>query len=93
MPAPSAGMTIQLDLILGRWTGALSAFASRSRNRRLLAAVNSHKSEGSGKGPVAPMPDDGDLGSREVHQTAISGERVLIRRPQTEDVAFTEIFG
>jgi acetyltransferase len=58
----------------------------------LLAAVNSHKSEGSGKGPVAPMPENGDLGSREVHQTVVGGERVLIRRAQPEDVALYRDF-
>ena len=33
------------------------------------------------------MPDDGELGSREVHQTVGGGERVLIRRVRPEDVA------
>ena len=33
------------------------------------------------------MPENGDLGSREVHQTVVGGERVLIRRARPEDVA------
>ena len=38
------------------------------------------------------MPDDAELGAREVHQTAIGGERVLIRRARPEDVALYRDF-
>jgi acetyltransferase len=38
------------------------------------------------------MPDDGELGTREVHQTAIGGEHVLIRRARPEDVALYRDF-
>jgi len=33
------------------------------------------------------LPDQGDLGSRELHETMRGGERVLIRRMRPEDVA------
>jgi len=33
------------------------------------------------------MPDNGDPGSRELHETVRDGERVLIRRARPEDVA------
>ena len=38
------------------------------------------------------MPENGDLGSREVHQTVVGGERVLIRRTRPEDVAWYRDF-
>ena len=38
------------------------------------------------------MPENGDLGSREVHQTVVGGERVLIRRARPEDVALYRDF-
>jgi len=38
------------------------------------------------------MPDDAELGTREVHQTAIGGEHVLIRRARPEDVALYRDF-
>ena len=38
------------------------------------------------------MPENGDLGSREVHQTVVGGERVLIRRARSEDVALYRDF-
>src|SRR6201982_1431865 len=36
---------------------------------------------------AAPMPDKGDFGSSESHETLPGGERVLIRRARPEDVA------
>src|SRR5262249_22128296 len=35
----------------------------------------------------APMPDKGDFGSSEMHETGRGGERVLIRRARPDDVA------
>src|SRR5262245_18371249 len=37
--------------------------------------------------PVAPMPDKGDSGLGELHETIRGGERVLIRRVRPEDMA------
>jgi acetyltransferase len=36
---------------------------------------------------VAPMPNKGDFGSSELHETIRGGERVLIRRVRPEDMA------
>jgi acetyltransferase len=38
------------------------------------------------------MPDDGELGTRDVHQTVLGGEHVLIRRARPEDVALYREF-
>src|SRR6516162_7178515 len=41
---------------------------------------------------AAPMPDKGDFGSSESHETLPGGERVLIRRARPEDVALYRDF-
>ena len=38
------------------------------------------------------MPDDGEPGTRDVHQTVLGGEHVLIRRARPEDVALYQDF-
>jgi acetyltransferase len=38
------------------------------------------------------MADDGKLGARDVHQTALGGERVLIRRARPDDVPLYQDF-
>jgi acetyltransferase len=38
------------------------------------------------------MPDHGELGTKDLHQTAVGGERVLIRRARAEDVALYREF-
>jgi acetyltransferase len=38
------------------------------------------------------MPDDEELGTREVHRTVLGGEHVLIRRARPEDVALYRDF-
>ncbi|HET7021820.1 MAG TPA: GNAT family N-acetyltransferase [Xanthobacteraceae bacterium] len=38
------------------------------------------------------MPDDGELGPGEVHETVLGGEHVLIRRARPEDVALYRDF-
>lgn len=41
---------------------------------------------------VAPMPDTGDFGVSELHETLRGGERVLIRRARSEDIALYQDF-